>query len=91
MFYALINAPNSKSGGIIEFTFWKYLTKMFETSHESIVILSLPGKNEKLERPTVNDDLWKLEGFKPEELIIDVTEDIELNKDDKFYSSEEIL
>ena len=57
MFYAFINAPKKKSGGVIEFTLWKYLLQMYETSIDSIQIMSLPTKGEEFETPKVNQEL----------------------------------
>ena len=78
-----MNAQYKKSAGVIEYILWNYLVKMTDTATDSIQILSLTnGKDQKfsdINLTDLNEDLKNIENLSPEDIVIDMSEDLELS------------
>jgi hypothetical protein len=75
MFYAFVNAPSKKSLGVFEYILWQYLTKMYDTSADDIMIFSLineqNGEFNNIDLKQMNENV--LEKVKEQEVILDLS------------------
>ena len=75
MFYAFVNAPAKKSLGVFEYILWQYLTKMYDTSTDDIMIFSLinehNGEFNNIDLKQMNENV--LEKVKEQEVILDLS------------------